>query len=399
LGEYLLYDSHVHLLGTSEWRKEFLLHQVSFSQIRNFHPDSSQLRQGWWIAYGCNPEIFRTQEDHQTLDRHFDQLPVVLVTADGHGAWVNSCARKKMEQIFQNNLEAGFVHEAEKFKMDDLLPSWSMQELQSHLLWALDYFYQAGFGYLRDMGTDEKQWNALIHIFGSSKNKMHLLTNFAVRSLQDFENNKSFYTYVQKESHLISKGQLEFSGIKIFCDGSLGSRTAWISENYLDRDHCGSLILPQKELVEMMEVILRSGFPLSLHSIGDACSDFLVDRLLDIQKRFFEHKKMPWIHFEHAQLVQRKTLLKMQSLPIQIHMQPSHWLSDKKFLSRCLPQKLWSDLFPWAQMEELHLKFDFGSDSPIESPSLERTRSAIEDLQKIGIPSPQTSIENLHSYF
>ena len=34
--------------------------------------------------------------------------------------------------------------------------------------------------------------------------------------------------------------------------------------------------------------------------------------------------------FEHAQIVQRKTSWNAP-LPIQIHMQPSHWLSDKNF--------------------------------------------------------------------
>ncbi len=394
----MFYDSHVHLLGSSEWRKEFLLHDFSLKHLLEFVPSSDSFRQGWWIAYGLNPEIFLQASDHKALDQHFENIPVVLVTADGHSAWVNSCARKKMPSHFSENTGAGFIHESEKFSMDANLPTWSKDELKSHLRWSLDYFYDAGFDHLRDMGTDQDQWNCLVEIFGSRINKMHVQTNFVVKSMQDFEKSKDFFSQAQKESSVLSGGQLEFSSIKIFCDGTLGSRTAWISENYLDQNHCGSLILPQKELLEMLEVILRSGFPISMHSIGDACSDFLVDCLLDIQKRFFLHQKMPMVHFEHAQLVQRKTLLKMQSLPIQIHMQPSHWLSDKKFLFQCLPQNLLAHLFPWSQMEELHLKFDFGSDSPIESPSLERTRSAMEDLQKIGIPAPQATIESLHQY-
>ena len=210
----LFYDSHVHL------PRNFRNGEKNFCCIRFLFLRSKFSSRFIAIASGVvdclqvqSRNFFRTQEDHQTLDRHFDQLPVVLVTADGHGSWVNSCARKNCLSYFKIIWKQD-LHETEKFKMDDLLPSWSLQELQSHLQWALDYFYQAGFGYLRDMGTDETSGMLWSH-FGASKNKI-IYWQICDQVFAGFENNKSFYTYVQKESHLISKGQLEFSGIKIF---------------------------------------------------------------------------------------------------------------------------------------------------------------------------------------
>jgi hypothetical protein len=66
-------------------------------------------------------------------------------------------------------------------------------------------------------------------------------------------------------------------------------------------------------------------------------------------------------------------------------MQPSHWLSDKKFLKEKLSPSALKNLFAWEALRRAKVPISFGSDSPIEEANLELTHQALKDSATAGI--------------
>ena len=66
-------------------------------------------------------------------------------------------------------------------------------------------------------------------------------------------------------------------------------------------------------------------------------------------------------------------------------MQPSHWLSDRKWLKEKLGS-LAEAAFPWRKLQEADVPFTFGSDSPIEPAVLSRTFQALRESAEAGVP-------------
>ena len=66
--------------------------------------------------------------------------------------------------------------------------------------------------------------------------------------------------------------------IKIFADGSLGSRTAFMSRPFRDSpDNRGFLIYDESELYRRMAAAHTEGLQIATHAIGDAANRTVVD--------------------------------------------------------------------------------------------------------------------------
>jgi hypothetical protein len=75
----------------------------------------------------------------------------------------------------------------------------------------------------------------------------------------------------------------------------------------------------------------------------------------------------------------------MKGLEIECHLQPAHWLSDRRWLKNKIGP-LAEFAFPWRRLQESDIPFDFGSDAPIEPASLARTFQALRESSEAGIP-------------
>ena len=67
--------------------------------------------------------------------------------------------------------------------------------------------------------------------------------------------------------------RIRIGPVKIFSDGSLGSRTAEMLEPYEgDPDYRGIGTIPQDELEEAVARAAAAGIPSAVHAIGDAAN-------------------------------------------------------------------------------------------------------------------------------
>jgi len=87
-------------------------------------------------------------------------------------------------------------------------------------------------------------------------------------------------------------------GAKMFADGTLGARTAWLREDYDDDPgNRGVQLLSAGEIVEAGRRLLASGLRIAVHAIGDAALDEVVRAYEALQpgsKGRVEHASIAW---------------------------------------------------------------------------------------------------------
>ena len=84
-----------------------------------------------------------------------------------------------------------------------------------------------------------------------------------------------------------SNSKVKFGFVKLFADGSLGSRTAALKEPYSDEPNSNGLLLhPKKKLCQLVLKAHKAGLQLAVHAIGDRAVETVLDAYEEALKQF-----------------------------------------------------------------------------------------------------------------
>lgn len=391
------YDSHVHLLGTGILLKGLNLFNLSeISDLGKIELKSEYFKGEWLVGFGWDHHKWASKAwpTASDLDQYFPDISVAFSRADGHTTWLNTCALKKLgfyekteEQkstpdggvIFRNKsgYPTGIFQEHAKLLVDFAIPDYSRAQKRDFLLAALDYFAQNGFSHLRDMTGNIEQWEILKEMDESGLLNQYIEQNFVCENIEDFPR---ALREIQRARETRSP-HLREAGIKIFFDGSLGSEGAYLSRNYNFSDKRGLLLWPEKDLEAVISESWKSQFEVAIHSIGDEA----VHMAALCAQRVFDSGISGKINIEHSQVLRTDTISILKKLNAICHLQPCHYLNDRRWLKEKLGE-LYSKSFPWAALQENGIRFQFGSDSPIEPASIFKNFEALLLSAKEGIP-------------
>lgn len=155
---------------------------------------------------------------------------------------------------------------------------------------------------------------------------------------------------------------IEFGAMKIFVDGSLGGRTALLSEDYADERGERGLEVHSSEKLEVLVKLARSyQETIAVHVIGDLA----VEKVLDLIEKYpvAKGKKDRLIHVNvlRADLVER-----MKKLPVILDLQPMFVPSDFPWVKERLGSSRLKWAYAWKSLLAEGLDCSGGSDSPIE---------------------------------
>lgn len=402
------YDSHTHFWATGQVAAGLKLqHLKSAEDVRNLQIKPEHFRENWIVGFGWNQHTWLPTElpNRQILDEIFPQTPVFFSRVDGHCSWINTAAIHELERRgydFQKPISGGRIlrdqnNELTGILMDQahiaallLLPDFSHDQHRYFMLKAQQIFNQAGFTHVRDLSMNLFFWNILREMEHKKELTVYLDSFVTAESLSDLPRVLSEIKQMKNEE----SQQLRVHGVKIFIDGSLGSKTAYLSQPYRDTQDVGLLIWKPDEIKELIRLVWQSGLQVAIHTIGDQAVHTAVAAARDVAAAGVLGR----LHLEHVQMLRPETLKMMKPLHIVCHIQPCHWLSDHSWLRATLPESLCSSLFPWELLRKNKIAFDFGSDSPIEPPSLENTHQALMRSSEWGIPELQMDWKNAHAH-
>jgi predicted amidohydrolase YtcJ len=153
---------------------------------------------------------------------------------------------------------------------------------------------------------------------------------------------------------------LRIGGVKLFLDGSLGSRTAWMLKPYQGSGDRGMPITSGDEAARAMRAAAAAGIASTVHAIGDAAVRRALDLMAPLPRVAIPHR------IEHFQCVDEADLDRAAAAGLVVSMQPAHLLTDIPLVERHWGSR-GRGAYAFGSLRRRRTPMVFGSDVPVAS--------------------------------
>jgi predicted amidohydrolase YtcJ len=151
---------------------------------------------------------------------------------------------------------------------------------------------------------------------------------------------------------------LTVGGVKLFLDGSLGSRTAWMLDAYEGTRDRGMPITSEAEAGAAMHLAAEHGIAATVHAIGDAAVRRALDLMEPLPRVRLPHR------IEHFQCVHPRDLDRAAAAGIVVSVQPAHLLTDIPLVDRHWGRR-GAGAYAFRSLLRRNTALVFGSDVPV----------------------------------
>ena len=385
------HDAHVHPLAGGTARAGCDLHESHTQEgyerlVRNA---VRELAPGEWLfGGGWFGDVFAGGRPHRDLlDRWAPENPVVLLSHDAHGAWVNTAALE-LAGVHEGTPDPhggricrdrdgradGLLYEAAVDVVSDFAPHPGPEQLDRVLLDTQDYFFSLGIVGWQDaiVGEYLSMPNPLdSYVRTSRSGKLRSWVTGALwwdrsRGLEQIEQFREL-----RETH---RGEhLRLDAVKIMQDGICENCTGAMLRPYEHHEESGerngeSLIAPD-ELTEIVAALDAAGFSVHFHGVGDRAVRECLDAVEAARGRNGHHDLRHQI--THVDVVDPRDVPRFAALGVVANLQPLWARADKEILERKLPllgpeRARWH--FPFGALHRAGAALAMGSDWPVSSP-------------------------------
>ena len=196
---------------------------------------------------------------------------------------------------------------------------------------------------------------------------------------------------VAASKHTWQRPGLELLGGKVFVDGTLNARTAWMHGPYGDPAHpFGTPLMSTQTIANAIRRCSFYGVGFAAHAIGDAAVHACLGAMRVLRRESGSIAPDARIRIEHAEIIQERDIPDFAKLGVVASVQPCHLLYDMEVLERFLAFTL-SRVLPLRDLIQSGLvpgeTLIFGSDTPIVRPNPEDSIQAAVHRRRAGMPS------------
>lgn len=319
--------------------------------------------QGWVRGQGWDANSWSESPDRHALDA-VHRGPVYLESLDVHAAWLNSAGLaaagigRDTPDPFGGRIvrdamgePTGLLLERAVELASRVLPSLPGDLLERALLEAQAEAHRFGVTGIHDV-EDETVRAAFARLDTAGALRLRVLFHAPVVALQELVR--------RGERSGAGSDWLRLGGIKMFLDGSLGSRTAWMLEPYEGTRDRGMPITEESAAREAVRLAAAHGLATTVHAIGDAAVRRALDLLSSLPRAALPHR------IEHLQCVHPSDLARAAAAGIVASMQPAHLLTDIPLVDRHWGAR-GAGAYPFRSLLRLGTELVFGSDVPVAS--------------------------------
>jgi predicted amidohydrolase YtcJ len=383
-------DAHIHLASAALAAEQPDLSGLDRDGVQRAITAAHEARlvngdaDGWLLGHGWSFPALGGHPDAGWLDEAAPGRPVALWAHDHHSRWLSARAIQlaglaSVDDPPAGRIErdgdgrpTGIMYEAAAGLVDRVIPPVGASDVD----WAIGAYARTlaelGVTSVHDPGAvapDPELRGGPVHYRAmASAGRLPLRVMASVREEQ-LERAIEIGFRSGRGVEGDERGRYRDGWLKLFSDGSLGSRTASLLAPYEPGDPAGPppggrhgmALRTFEQLAEVAGIAAAAGIASQIHAIGDAA----VRTVLDVFERL---PKVPAAmhRVEHAQLVDRADLARFGELGVPASLQPSHLLSDAAAM-----RGSWGDraaaAFPLADLDRLHVLLPFGTDAPVES--------------------------------
>ena len=387
--------------------------------VRNSNPGEWILGRGWHQSkWSDNKDDFvKGFQTHDRLSEVSPNNPVWLKHASGHAGFANQNAM----DIANVNRETEFGFGGEIIKDLSKEPTGVFNEraqglISSHIdnnlsedsdiraiELAVKTSLENGITSFHDAGTGKKTIEILREAINRGILKVRI---YAMLTSRDTTLLNEWY---KKGPEIGTGGDLlTIRSIKLNADGALGSRGAWLIDEYTDRPgHYGMPTQSMEYVYRVAKNGLLSGFQVNSHAIGDKANREILN---EYEKVFNEHPDLAADHrwrIEHAQHVAPADIPRFGRMKVIPSIQGIHMSSDRPWaIDRLGKKRIEESAYVWRDLINHGAILINGSDVPVEpidpiaSFYASTTRKTLKGFPDFGYEPKQkmTRIEALKSY-
>jgi predicted amidohydrolase YtcJ len=372
-----LIDAHGHFMALGFQALQLNLFDTATlaeaqDRLRTFaagHPNSAWIRGSGWNQERWGLGRFPTAADIDPIVR---DRPVVLTRVDGHAILANTAAMAaagitaktpdpaggRIERDAAGKPTGVFVDKAQEL-IERAVPAPVPRERDAAFAKAQEMLLGFGITATADMGTSADDWQVMRRA-GDRGDLRVRIVSYALGI------DPMISIAGGGPTPWLYDGHLRMIGVKLFADGALGSRGAWMKAPYADAaGQRGLQFLDDAKLRNLMSRASMDGFQVAIHAIGDAANAQALDAIDELAETYKGDRR--W-RIEHAQIVDPADLPRFARHGIVASMQPIHQTSDRLMAEARLGPVRLTGAYAWGSMLKNGVPLAFGSDYPVESP-------------------------------
>ena len=382
-----LIDAHGHLAGLGALQVGVLdlAGTTSYEQVIEIISERAEHTPAgdWILGRGWDNESWadKSLPTHDALSEAVPDHPVWLGRVDGHAALANRAAMDTTDispettgpdggELLRNpdgTLTGVFVDNAESL-VERAIPAGARGDPETMIRAAQDACLAAGLTSVHDMGVHPRtaeMYRALAER-GELKLRVHAAcpAPFAVKYFGDHEPERS--------------DRFSYAATKVYIDGAMGSRGAWLLEPYSDRpeyetgDKAGEpytgLAVREPGFIEMLaRHALEHGYQVFAHAIGDRGNQEVLDAYARAAASTGKPLADARFRIEHAQVIAPADISRFAALGVIASMQPTHCTSDMRWVEQRVGMDRARGAYAWASLLRSGAVIVGGSDFPVES--------------------------------
>ncbi len=375
-------DAHVHLLSASiaEDRDQFV--DVSSCQSEdacvnlveafiNRHPEKEVILGRGWNHWTWKKPRMPTKA---SLDRIHTRRPICLTAWDQHTMWVNSNALIKSGIDHRDILaDGGEIGRDQNGEPNGLLFEGGAMKLMDFC--ARKPPDEERYAQIRSFTQRAASLGltSVSDVFPSGIPEENIFQYYQKLEQEDLAVRVHFFTGLQNdldEAIAFKKKnrsqKIRFCGFKALVDGVAEAHTAYLLEPYDDEPSVrGAIQLDETLLRKQVILAGKEGFPVRLHTIGDAAVRFCLDLLEAVQRE--TGNKGPRYALEHLENIQPEDIARLSRMGVIASMQPLHFTSNIDGYPILLGKERSKRAWAIKSMIRSGARYAFGSDAPVVS--------------------------------
>jgi predicted amidohydrolase YtcJ len=385
-----LIESHAHLMGIGYNKLELdLMYVKTYDElVAKVAEAAAKAKPGDWITgRGWHQDKWIEMPEqtvqgfptHHALSAASPDNPVYLSHASGHASFVN---QKALELAGISNLKGERPKEVEggEILVDDLgnptgilaerasglvsrlIPAETPERAAEALTLALKELNEKGITSFHDAGSGQSTIDLIQKFKDEGKLTVRqyvMLTGTQPALLEEWYKRGPM---IDTADHMLT-----VRSIKLNCDGALGSRGAWLLEDYSDRPgHRGHETLTMSVVSEVSGKAIPAGFQVCSHAIGDRANQEILDRYEAAFANFPDSKNLRF-RIEHAQHIHPDDIPRFGQMGVIAAMQAIHLSSDRPWaIDRLGEKRIIDGAYVWQKLIQSGAVVTNGTDAPVE---------------------------------
>ena len=368
-------DSHVHFVSGGLQLEQVQLNDTTSKEefVRRIGERAKQTPKGEWMLDGDWDETKWTPPQLPTkelIDPVTGDTPVFLSRYDGHMALANSAALRLAGVTAQtaepaggmivrdaNGNPTGALKDAAMELVNKLIPPLSHEQRLKAVKRALAHAASLGVTSVQHMNPDYEDIAAYSELLDRGELTARIYAAPLITQGVDDQVKIGI-------RRAFGSPYLRIGAVKAYADGSLGSRTAYFFDPFVDQPAEHGLLSDEMHPVSLMRDRMMkadaAGLQLCTHAIGDQAISIILDLYSELIKAHGEDDRR--LRIEHAQHMAAKDFDRFAQLHVIASMQPYHAIDDGRWAEGRIGRNRASRTYAFRTFLDHGVRLAFGTD-------------------------------------